>query len=393
MRDVRFRPDRGFAQPLLRHLPPLSAGAGYVGYCMSLCRKVELCSLLLVLAWGVRAEQTAVGLDPGVQMMNEAQRQAVQLLTLPDEDYFAFDQARTRAAQLQLANLFKISSRPAPTASPSDIPMFVALGAPRQLDVARHGELPVLIALRYTGQREWEAHYKQNIWLLVTDLESGATHIGYLFHADKRERTPQPSRSGTPPDPINARGVRTSLQRIDLRRAIARDWQPGRFAVTVIFYDWKSNTAVVELQGVGNVAKPLPIGQSSSFLTAIDSSLAPATTDGATFTLQSGAGQASAVNLAFDLPRDNQLLLIDREKRTPLLKATLLLLQLDDKWPVQIDLLMPVSLLKSASGESRLQGAVQFDLRAATERTLTGAYQAYLLAGDRVIGPWSLLLD
>lgn len=326
-------------------------------------------------------------------MMNEAQRQAVQLLTLPDEDYFAFDQARTRAAQLQLANLFKVGPRPAPTAPPLDTPVFVALGAPRQLDVARHSELPVLIALRYTGQREWEAHYKQNIWLLVTDLESGATHIGYLFRADKRERTPQPSRSGTPPDPINARGVRTSLQRIDLRRAIARDWRPGQFAVTVIFYDWKSNTAVVELQGEGNAVKPLPIGQPSSFLTTIDSSLAPAMIDSASFALQSGAGRSSTVTLAFDLPRDHQLLLIDREKRTPLLKATLLLLQLDDRWPVQIDLLAPVNLLKPANGESRLRGAVQFDLRAATERVLTGAYQVYLLAGDQVIGPWPLLLD
>ncbi len=360
---------------------------------MSLHRKIELCSLLLVLAWGVHAEQTAVGSDPGVHMMNEAQRQAVQLLTLPDEDYFAFDQARTRAAQLQLANLFKVGPRPAPTTPPLDAPVFVALGAPRQLDFARHSELPVLIALRYTGQREWEAHYKQNIWLLVTDLESGATHIGYLFRADKRERTPQPSRSGTPPDPINARGVRTSLQRIDLRRAIARDWQPGRFAVTVIFYDWKSNTVVVELQGVGNVAKPLPIGQPSSFLTTIDSSLAPAMADGAAFALQSGAGRSSTATLAVDLPRDNQLLLIDREKRTPLLKTTLLLLQLDDRWPLLIDVLTPVNLLKSPGGESRLQGAVQLDLRTATERTLTGAYQVYLLAGDRVIGPQSIFLE
>lgn len=351
--------------------------------------KIKLSSLLLALV--IQAGQTAVGSDPGVQTMNEAQRRAAQLLTLPDHDYFAFDEQRMLATQLRLAELFGAGDLP-PTATP-EVPLFAALGAPRQLDLNRHSELPVLVALRYTGQREWEVHHQQNIWLLTVELNSGAAHIGRLFNAGKRELTPKPSKSGNPPDSIDAEAIYTSVERIDLRRAIARDWLPGRLAVTVIFYDWKSNTAVVELQGEGNTAKPLPLGQPSPFLTSIDPSLAPAMADGAAFAIKSGAGRAAAPTLAFDLPRDNQLLLIDREKRTPLLKTTLLLLQLDDRWPLLIDVLTPVNLLKSPSGESRLQGAVQLDLRVATERTLTGAYQVYLLAGDRVIGPQSLVLE
>ena len=357
---------------------------------MSLHRKIKLSSLLLALV--IQAGQTAVGSDPGVQTMNEAQRRAAQLLTLPDHDYFAFDEQRTLATQLRLAELFDAGALP-PTATP-EVPLFAALGAPRQLDLNRHSELPVLVALRYTGQREWEVHHQQNIWLLAVELNSGAAHIGRLFNPGKRELTPEPSKSSNPPDSIDAGAVYTSVQRIDLRRAIARDWQPGRLAVTVIFYDWKSNTAVVELQGEGSVAKPLPLGQPSPFLTHIDPSLAPAMADGAAFAIQSGAGRsATAVTLAFDLSRDNQLLIMDREKRALLLKATLLLLQLDDNRPLLIDVLTPASLLKSPSGESRLRGAVQLDLRAATERTLTGAYQVYLLAGDRVIGPQSLVLE
>lgn len=356
---------------------------------MSLHRKIKLSSLLLALV--IQAGQTAVGSDPGVQTMNEAQRRAAQLLTLPDHDYFAFDEQRTLATQLRLAELFDAGALP-PTATP-EVPLFAALGAPRQLDLNRHSELPVLVALRYTGQREWEVHHQQNIWLLAVELNSGAAHIGRLFNPGKRELTPEPSKSGNPPDSIDAGAIYTSVQRIDLRRAIVRDWPPGRLAVTVIFYDWKSNTAVVELQGAGNVAKPLPLGQPSPFLTSIDPSLAPAMADGAAFAIKSSAGRATAPALAFDLPRDHQLLIMDREKRALLLKATLLLLQLDDNWPVQIELLAPVHVLKLASGESRLRGAVQLDLRAATERTLTGAYQAYLLAGDRVIGPQSLVLE
>ena len=355
---------------------------------MSLHRKIKLSSLLLALV--IQAGQTAVGSDPGVQTMNEAQRRAAQLLTLPDHDYFAFDEQRTLATQLRLAELFDAGALP-PTAT-LEVPLFAALGAPRQLDLNSHSELPVLVALRYTGQREWEVHHQQNIWLLAVELNSGAAHIGRLFNPGKRELTPKPSKSGNPPDSIDAEAIYTSVQRIDLRRAIARDWQPGRLAVTVIFYDWKSNTAVVELQGESNVAKPLPLGQPSPFLTPIDPPLDPAMADGAAFALQSSVSRSSVVNLAFDLPRDNQLLLIHRQKRTPLLKATLLLLQLDDPWPVQIDLLTPIHLIKPASGESRLQGALQLDLRAATERTVTGAYQVYLLAGDRIIGPQPILI-
>lgn len=323
--------------------------------------------------------------------MNEAQRQAAQLLTLPDQDYFAFDEQRALAAQLRLAALFSASDLP-PTATP-EVPQFVALGAPRQIDLDRHAEWPLLMALHYTGQREWEVRHQQNVWLLAVELNSGAARLGRLFNPGKRELTPEPSRSGNPPDAIDAGAVYASVQRLDLRRAMAGDWQPGRFAVTVIFYDLKSNTVVIELQGEGNSAKPLPIGQPSPFLTAIDAALTPAIADGAALTRPSGVGRSTLVNLTFDLPRDHQLLLIDREKRSPLLKASLLLLRLDDPWPTQMDFLAPIHLLKPASGAARLQGAVQLDLRAAAGRALSGAYQAYLLAGDRVIGPWPLLLE
>ncbi len=320
--------------------------------------------------------------------MNEAQHKAVQLLTLSDEEYFAFDRQRLLAVQMQLSNLLRDGARQPPTATPSATPMFVALGAPRQLDFAHHTELPVLLALRYTGQREWEVHHKQNIWLLATELNSGDTHIGHLFHSDKRERTPQPSMSGTPPDSINAKGVRTSVQRIDLRQAVVHEWRPGRLALTAIYYDWKSNTAIMDLRGEDET-RQLQLGRASPFLAIIDPP--PARTDGIALTLPSAAGQPTT--LAFDLPRGNQSIIMDREKQAPLLKATLLLLQLDDKQPVQIDMQVPVKILKPMFGESRLQGAVRFDLRAATERVLAGPYQVYLLAGDRVIGPQAISLE
>lgn len=361
---------------------------------MILRGNIELGGLLLVLALGAHGGPISVSPDPEVRMMSQAQRQAVQLLTLPDEDYFAFDQARHRAVQSELSNLFGIGPGPASTASLAERLAFVALGAPRQIDSSRHGEFPILIALRYSGQREWESHYQQNMWLVATDLNNGATQIGQLFRSDKRQRTPPPSMTGAPPDPMNARAVHTSVERIDLRRVFVRDWRPGRIAVTVIYYDWKSNTAVVEVQAEDRGVNPLPVGRPSSFLTSIDpSTLLSARVDAVAFVLQASVGGSALVSLAFDLPRADQLVLLDGENNSPVLKANLLLLQLDDKWPVQFELTAPVAVYAAASGEARLRGAVRFDLRTAAERPLAGQYLAYLLAGDRVLGPRPIVLD
>lgn len=330
--------------------------------------------------------------------MNDAQRKAVQLLTLPDRDYFAFDEQRALAIQAQLAASFDTGVLPPPTAA-SETPMFVAIGAPHQIDFAYDAELPVLLALRYTGQREWEAHYQQNIWLVAVELDSGDARIGRLFNPGKRELQAEPSLSGAPPDSIDAEAVYTDVQRIDLRRAVAHDWRPARFAVTAIFYDWPSNTVLVEPRGGGKdegadeATRQLQFGRPSSFLTAIDFSAAPALVDGIAFTLQSDMGRSATVTLALDLPSGQQALVMDREQQALLLKTTLLLLRLDDNAPMQIELLMPINLLNAKNGGSRLRGAVQFDLRAAaTGQTLAGAYQVYLLAGDRVIGPQPIIL-
>src|SRR4030095_11260111 len=93
----------------------------------------------------------------------------------------------------------------------------------------------------------------RNNVVLVSDLSTGkiSSHDPHYGPRKPDMRGVPTSRRGNPQDVIAPRGFRGGCEVLDMRAFANIPWKPGRFAATVVVYDWPTNTVVVELQSKG----------------------------------------------------------------------------------------------------------------------------------------------
>ena len=128
----------------------------------------------------------------------------------------------------------------------------VVVNTPRQILTDRHDKLPLLIAMRYSGDRGWDVRLKDNTILVGTNLQDGTVHFAKAFISEReltsRWREKKAPHGPKPPQlPIRSAGIRL----VDAKRRLHIKWNSGIWALGVIYYDWCSNTVVVELKGDG----------------------------------------------------------------------------------------------------------------------------------------------
>jgi hypothetical protein len=211
------------------------------------------------------------------------------------------------------------------------------------------------------------------------------------LEAGRRMPVYPPSRSGPPPDAVNAAAGAALVQGYELFKWFKREAVQGRNAVTLIEYDRRSNTTLVN--GVGEPgSKPerRPVPRVLAQAVA-----APASTAGAPQVDFSVPGSMSRTGPA-------QLKASVRLPRTELtgakapagsahplvMAATLLLLKLDDSQPQLLHLVVPAQPATLAGGIEGVESTFSVDLRAGLEgRKLAGTYMAYLAIGTTVTGP------
>lgn len=312
--------------------------------------------------------------------MNDARRQAAEILALGDGEFLALDDGRVQALQDRLADRFRPDPFKSPPGAAPETPSFVALGAPRSVPAG--GPVPVLVGSRMTGKRRWEAHWDQNACLAAVDLATGRCRTGWPFIPGKRRVAPPPSGSGAPPDAANASSTGTAVQKIDLRRAFDLPAGAARIALTMIYYDWVSNTAVVEIRGEGKPPEAAPRSASGFLGKAEVSGTALAVPASA------AAGAPVLVRGSIDLPAESAAAVPDADAPgARLAVATVLFAKLDDEDPARVELAAPAEV----SG-GRVRAGFSFDAREALgeDRALEGHYRVYLLAGAAVAGPYPL---
>jgi len=168
----------------------------------------------------------------------------IKLVTLPDGDYYAPEESLQRRISDGLSQL--------PGAEGD------AIGCPRVVDVDQQTRLPFLWASRASNLRAWSVVAARNTAVVFTDLSTGKVSIHDPHYAPRKPdlRGVPKSREGKQQDILAPRGFRGGVEVLDLRGFANPSWNPGRFAATLLVYDWPSNTLVVELQrkGVGPAA-------------------------------------------------------------------------------------------------------------------------------------------
>lgn len=126
----------------------------------------------------------------------------------------------------------------------------VAVNAPQQIVTDQHDKLPLIMATRSSGERGWEVSLADNCILVGTNLQDGTVHFANALVTEKelqsrggRERPPK----GPKPPGLALAGAQ--LTELDARGRLHIKWDTGTWALGVIYYDWASNAAVVELKG------------------------------------------------------------------------------------------------------------------------------------------------
>jgi hypothetical protein len=241
----------------------------------------------------------------------------------------------------------------------------VALRAPGRVDIDKRSTLPLLVASRFDGNRDWNFPLHDLGWLVGIELGTGKVLVSSAFGSTKR-RAPQARGSRPVDDELTSYGAQVSS--IDGRSRLGVPWQAGCWAFYLIYYDWISNSVVVHLEkAVGSQPKQIP-GEGC---------LSPASTK-TQITCELGSASGGDVRVS-----GQYTFHVDTLKTVPgLMPITLLIMNAAGAPPEQIDWQIPI---KRLPGTRILQG--KFEHKISPGEKLPRGAIVYCISAGQVHGP------
>lgn len=331
--------------------------------------------------------------------MNEIQTKALQSLKLADEEeYFKINIDNVADVQNSFAS--------AVIGSPYDWPppganragdkrtALLVIKMPAVIDENRHPNIPLLIGTSQTGLRRWQVAYNPNTFSFLTNLETGEMAVRKPFITEERYATPQ---AGPEPDDINARAISCGVRPQDLREVYAHyAWHPSPYALTVVYYDWVSNTEIFELRSQPNAARPaVPIEKYNELYQKIKAGApggGPDVQPGFACSVPDRAepGKPILINIKLNMTLGETGLVqtIASGGAGEQLPLALLLVKKDNN-PVLFNFSIPVEKVKNQQGADYLHAAVTVDVnKGLNDRNISaGDYLVYINVGKNVFGP------
>jgi len=340
-------------------------------------------------------------------MDKDTQAALALIASLPDQSYFDLDEDTDDRIVEELAEL----------------PFHgIVIHAPSQVDLLKRGRLPVFLAAQTTALRNWNVKFTLNTTAVATDLLDGEVVLMHAFASRKRrDYSKMPgSRHGPQPTAEAAAATTSDLRQINLTELMEFDWDVSRYAITFFTHDWVSNTVVSELTGSGGALPPgatpsLSAEAARELGAALRASKAdPALLPGfvrtsATPTLP---GEGAVLSVPATVSADAPTIAVHGALRLPLapgafrvpsaddveegaalayLRASILLVKLDERYRPQADVSVPVVGPVGVKPGDTAEGVFAIDLKAALPGALTpGDYFVYLFAGKHHSGPHAL---
>ena len=329
-----------------------------------------------------------------------AQSRALKSVRLARDDaYFALDEEGASDLQQRLAESLRKDAEAGTKGdgAPTALPRVLAIGVPGVIALDRRDAIPVVLALRATGLREWQVRAALNLRLVATDLRTGQVRTARLEATYRRKPPARPSLAGTPPDATNAATVSVQLNRRDVRALPGLAWHAGRYALTVIDHDWVSNTAVVDLRGKleGSAAAAIADSVRAS-PTAIVEARPPSPGNGVSLTVPGRAAARTALSFLGSLRLPTVDLVwkaAERERgKASSVMASLLLVKLDADEPIQLEVALPVRRVGGTGPKALVEAGFSIDVHLPPDLAPPGSYQVYLVTGPHVAGPYPLVI-
>ncbi len=241
----------------------------------------------------------------------------------------------------------------------------VAVRAPQRVDTGRRSSLPLLIASRFDGARDWALPLHDLALLVGIDRATGRVSLARAFADTKR--TASASR-GAQPSADELRSFGAQVDVVDARSRLGIPWQAACWAFSLVYHDWLSKPVVVRLG-------PVPQGPSP----AHDSSPCAASNPGASqveFQYRAAVGEAWRVTGRYTVPAGAL------GAGSTALPATLFIVTSDGNPPQRHDWQIPVVV---PPGAVEVSGTV--DHRPQASQPPPPGAMAYLVVAGQIHGP------
>ena len=340
--------------------------------------------------------------------MKEKQKKAIELLSLDDSAYYTVTEQNIITLQEKLGDIFEgdIDYNTPPGQDENiiiDPQVLLAITAPSKVDLSKQNTIPVLIGRCETGLRQWEVDAKQNRCFVAIDCNTGSIYTGKPFVTKKRGKIPEPSRSGKPPDKLNAQSYSSGIRIADIIEIVKPPQHIISLAITFFSYNIVSNTVIVQLTGretdEKTTRRPLVTSDFLQKTQKTDKSPEPGEC-GIALSLPPSIKQddelsihgtikiplpASATTRDENIKKNNN----DKDIAAAIVPASLLLFKLDKSIPTILNMNIPVYQDSVPSEGDLVEMFFSLDLcKVLPGVELTGTYQVYLLINKIVEGPF-----
>jgi len=291
----------------------------------------------------------------------------------------------------------------------------VAVNAPPIIDIDTRDLLPLIMAVQFSGDRDWDISLKDNCILVGTNLVDGTVTFAKAFVSDKemksrgiREKTPKE------PKPDGLATEAAQLTELDPKDCLSMEWAPGIWALGVIYYDWASNSVEVTLKGDEDIipssagpVRPEPDPHGKGFLPCFlpTEQTLQLPEEGLRFSGELKIeDQKQILNFfgSFVLPaRDFHLPAEKRvhqytdgreENIAAVVPITLAILGLDWDEPLQYDWAVPVYGAPLAPG-MKAKGFFSINALAEDDSLAPGKYMIYIVMDGKIFGPKALQIN
>jgi hypothetical protein len=290
----------------------------------------------------------------------------------------------------------------------------IAINAQQRIVVDAQSVLPIAIATRYDGERDWDLPLVDNCLLVATDLSSGQVSVVPALVPPKvlasRGGTRHDRGGAARPPAEELEGAGAQLSWTELRSRMAIPWRSGRWSFELVYFDWLSNRVCVELAGAPpapsgaatpRTVSPLPAAPTPGLPTFQPTDRTPPTpAHGVRFALEldeRGPARRLYVDGAFAGPaRAHSLVagmtLADGASACPVaavVPLTLLLVGANAVYPWRLDLAVP-AYGAPAHEDEMLTGCFSLDALAGAPAPGPGDYACYVVMDGAIHGPQPL---
>lgn len=272
------------------------------------------------------------------------------------------------------------------------------LRAPAQIDMTTSMSWPVMVVSGLTLPRARSVDMGKNAMLFIVPLDSAGPIISAPAFPVPKGKIPMPPSHAPAPlsiVPDSQRAIRSKSVRVFDLKSLENPLPAGRYALTLIAYDWKSNTTVVELIGsatrdASGTNTPQPGLVPELHLSAT----APGSAElGISIVPESGWTVRSSefvmegqVRMRLDARWMTEASAANNQLRAQI-PAHLVLVEQDLLRPTRVRLTFPVHSEKPVGKGDVLSGLFRVDLKNALRDISPSTQMAYMFSDTTVSGP------